>query len=208
MMGRRASLIMVAALFFGCDRSSSDVVELREEAPLAASPSPVPPGPHVGAIAEAERDAEPAADARLEAVGGRPIAGAVRLYETEAGVRIIVTVERAQEGLYGVHVHEKGDCSDPKQGSMGAHFAPSSHEHALPSEGGDRHLGDLGNIEVGADGSGRLELTVPSATLRPGDARSFLGKAAVLHEQADMGRRSQPAGGSGLPIACGVIEPG
>jgi Cu-Zn family superoxide dismutase len=110
--------------------------------------------------------------------------------------------------MKGVHIHEKGDCSDIAGKSMGSHFAPEGDKHALPSEEAEdvRHLGDLGNLEVGQDGKGRLEATIAGATLKSGDRMSFLGKALVVHSGQDSGKARQPAGASGTPMGCGVIE--
>jgi Cu-Zn family superoxide dismutase len=89
---------------------------------------------------------------------------------------------------------------------MGSHFSPEEHEHALPHEAGTKHLGDLGNVVVDDKGDGRVEIVVPGATLVPNDAKSFLGRALVFHLNEDTGKKHQPSGDSGDPIACGVIE--
>jgi Cu-Zn family superoxide dismutase len=99
-------------------------------------------------------------------------------------------------------VHEKGDCSDIPGKSMGAHFALPGQSHGLP--GADRHhLGDLGNIEISDEGEAALSITGLGATLIPGDSRSFLGKAIVIHEQRDQG--TGESGESGRPIGCAII---
>jgi superoxide dismutase, Cu-Zn family len=111
-------------------------------------------------------------------------------------------VEDAQPGRRGVHVHERGDCSDIPGKSMGSHFAPQGHEHALPGTP-QRHLGDLGNIEVTGDGNGILQIKIDNATLDDGP-NSFVGKALVIHEKEDVG--TGPSGDSGSPIACAIIK--
>jgi Cu/Zn superoxide dismutase len=61
------------------------------------------------------------------------------------GVKITVSVEDAPVGQKGIHIHEKGDCSDIPGKSMGGHFAPLAESHGLPDEARDGiHLGDLG----------------------------------------------------------------
>jgi Cu-Zn family superoxide dismutase len=142
----------------------------------------------------------------LKAAEGNEIDGEAELQETDAGVRIVAEVEDTTPGMHGIHIHEKGDCSNIKGKSMGEHFAPGAHAHALPTEAPMRHLGDLGNIDVSKDGKGKLEITVQQANLKPGDANSFLGKALVIHQAKDVGQSKQPSGDSGTPIACGVIE--
>lgn len=146
------------------------------------------------------------AEADLEAAEGNDIDGEIEFEETDTGVRIVASVNDATPGEHGIHVHERGDCSDIAGKSMGGHFAPDGEDHALPSESTSRHLGDLGNLVVDQDGNGKLEITVIGANLKPGDPKSLLGRALVVHSGRDSGRAEQPAGASGTPIACGVIE--
>jgi Cu-Zn family superoxide dismutase len=141
----------------------------------------------------------------LEAADGEQIKGNIRFTDTGSGVRIVASLTDASPGEHGIHIHEKGDCSDIPGKSMGGHFAPGGNEHALPDEASQRHLGDLGNIVVGGEGEGRLEITIADANLEPGDPMSFAGKALVIHQGRDSGKAKQPSGDSGTPIACGVI---
>ena len=146
------------------------------------------------------------ASARFAPAPGTKVTGAARLEEVEGGVHITVEVERdLSPGAHGVHIHEKPDCSDIPGKSMGAHFAPDGKQHGLPGFA-EHHLGDLGNLTVHAGGGGELEITVPRATLKDGGELSLVGRALVIHQKRDEGRRSQPAGDSGPPIACAVIE--
>jgi Cu-Zn family superoxide dismutase len=68
----------------------------------------------------------------------------------------------------------------------------------------ERHLGDLGNITVGKDGKGVLEITISGANLKPDDAHSFVNRALIIHEKKDTG--GQPAGNAGGRIGCGEIK--
>jgi Cu-Zn family superoxide dismutase len=146
------------------------------------------------------------ARAELTAADGSKLDGHAKFFQQPDGVLVVVEVEAAPPGKKGVHVHTRGDCSDVKNQSMGPHFAPKLEQHALPSEGSERHLGDLGNITVADDGKGRLEIKVPHATLGPDDSTSFLGRALIVHSGEDTGSEAQPAGNSGAPMACGVIH--
>lgn len=152
---------------------------------------------------------EPAVKAELEPAEGAAIEGEAKFFDDPDGVRVVLEVAAAPAGKIGVHIHEKGDCSDIGGQSMGAHLAPEGAKHALPEEqgAGARHMGDLGNIDVGPDGKGRLEAKVEGATLAAkGEERSVRGRAIVVHSKADIGEIQQPSGGSGKPIACAVIE--
>jgi Cu-Zn family superoxide dismutase len=132
-------------------------------------------------------------DVPLQAKSGSSLSGDAKLTETPEGVKVELTIEHAPPGEHGAHVHEKGDCSAPDGSSAGGHFNPSSHPHALPASD-PRHLGDLGNIEVGA----------PGANLKDGDPNSFVGKAIIVHEKKDDG--GQPTGNAGGRIGCGEIK--
>lgn len=165
------------------------------------------PGPNP-VIPAGEKRIELAAEVDdFETVDTIDLDGHAKLTDTGSGVQIVLNVEDAPAGTKAVHIHEKGDCSNVAGKSMGNHFAPKQQPHGLPSAPADkRHLGDLGNMQVGSDGKGRLEITVPGANLKPGDPLSFVGKALVVHESDDKGASKQPSGGAGNPMACGVIE--
>lgn len=148
--------------------------------------------------------AQRAARADFSAAPGYQLSGKASLREVAGGVVVSVQVEHAPPGKKGIHVHQKSDCSDIPGRSMGEHFSPEVHQHGLPSSV-EHHLGDLGNIEIAAGGTGELEVTIPGANLKPGDSSSFLGRAIVIHAQEDVG--TPPSGNSGSPIACAAIGP-
>ena len=145
------------------------------------------------------------AEAKIAAAPGQTVKGALTFEQNAEGVHVTGQLS-ANPGPHGFHVHEKGNCSDIPGKSMGSHFAPDGHDHALPAEGSDRHLGDLGNVVMDANSTAQVDFVIVGANLKQGDAHSLLGKAVVLHAGADSGKAHQPAGDSGVPIACGVIE--
>ena len=171
----------------------------------AGSVTPTDPGqsPTTAPMGETAAGDRREAQADFKSAQGYKLSGEANLEEGANGVKIVVEIEDAPAGKRGIHVHEKGDCSDIPGKSMGEHFAPNAKAHGLPSAPA-RHLGDLGNIEIGKDGKARFEFTVPNANLKEKDPMSFLGRAVVIHEAEDKG--TQPSGGSGKPIACALIE--
>jgi Cu-Zn family superoxide dismutase len=146
---------------------------------------------------------EARAEAKFEDAPNVDLEGEAEFQPVPDGVRALVKIENATPGEHGIHVHENGDCSDIPGKSMGQHFAPDENPHGLP-EASVHHLGDMGNIEVGPDGKGKLDFVIKDATLTKGSPNSLLGKALVVHEKQDIG--TQPSGDSGTPIACAVIE--
>jgi len=129
------------------------------------------------------------------------LTGSATIGKAADGVRVAIEVANLSPGKRGAHFHETGDCSAPDGSSAGGHFNPDGHDHALPD--GQRHLGDLGNIEIGEDGKGKLEIVVKGANLEPGDPHSLRGRAIIIHAQEDDG--SQPTGNAGARIGCAVV---
>ncbi len=120
---------------------------------------------------------------------------------TVDGVDVVIEVTGATPGEHGVHVHEKGDCSAPDASSAGAHFNPMGHAHG-DTTSAEHHPGDLGNLTVGADGTGRKELKVSTIQLVEGPT-AVGGLSVIVHAQGD--DFSGPSGNAGARQACGVI---
>lgn len=142
--------------------------------------------------------------ATLEPTEGNDVRGRVTFTATDGGVRVVADLEGLDAGMHGFHVHEFGDCSAPDASSAGDHFAPQGSPHGSPDDpAAERHVGDLGNIEAGADGTARYDRTDTVLTLS--GPNSIVGKAVVVHAGQD-DLASQPSGDSGNRLACGVIE--
>ena len=134
---------------------------------------------------------------------GSPISGNAMFQETDQGLKIEVTISGAPAGEHGFHIHEKGDCSNAGN-AAGGHFNPDGVRHGDLAKDGFTHAqaGDLGNIEIDAQGNGRLEKTFPGLTLKEGKY-SVAGRALILHEKED--NFGQPTGNAGSRIACAEI---
>jgi Cu-Zn family superoxide dismutase len=148
---------------------------------------------------------EPAtASASMVDAGGKDI-GRALLTETPHGVLITLELAGLPPGEHGFHIHETGACDPATFESAGAHYSPEPHEHGFKSAGG-AHAGDLPNQFVAEDGSLDAEVLATAVTLSDGPATLLDadGSALVLHAGAD-DHMSQPSGGSGDRIACGVI---
>ncbi|MEO8431566.1 MAG: superoxide dismutase family protein [Acidobacteriota bacterium] len=144
------------------------------------------------------------ARATIESKSGSTVQGTAVFSELgSGGVRVRVHIENAPPGTHGLHLHEKGDCSDPEAKSAGGHFNPGQMPHAGPMAE-KRHAGDLGNIEIGADGKGDLDVRSDLLTVKPGP-NSVVGRAVVFHEKAD-DLTTQPTGNAGGRLGCGVIQ--
>lgn len=144
------------------------------------------------------------ASAHLEAKSGSSVSGHAEFSESAEGVKLVLHVENAPPGEHGAHIHEKGDCSDAEAKNAGSHWNPAGHKHGAPPPS-SVHLGDLGNITVGSDGTGHLEITSAEWKIGGGSPEDVLGKAIVIHGGPD-DLVSDPAGNSGPRIGCGVIQ--
>lgn len=124
------------------------------------------------------------------------------------GLKLDINVYRLPRGQHGMHLHEVGKCDPPDFVSAVAHWNPLNKHHGHQNPQGP-HEGDLGNIDVGADG--RVHVTrmipVPGADQRRLADLSATGLSLVIHKSAD-NEKTDPSGNSGDPIACGVIVPG
>ena len=134
---------------------------------------------------------------------GSAVAGTAALTDTPQGLRVNVHVSNVSPGDHGLHIHENGSCADLGKGA-GGHYNPDGVQHGyLPKDGATMaHAGDMGNIIVGADGTGTLEVVLPGVALTSG-AHTVNGRAIILHEKTD--DFGQPTGNAGGRIGCGPI---
>ena len=142
------------------------------------------------------------ATAMLQPTQGSSVRGAVRLDTMDNGIHFAGMVTGLSPGKHGFHVHENGDCSAPDGSSAGGHFNPGKSTHGAP-DAGERHAGDLGNIEADASGTAPVDIHAAGVSLGSG-ATSVLGKALIVH--ADPDDFSQPSGNAGGRLACGIIK--
>jgi superoxide dismutase, Cu-Zn family len=138
----------------------------------------------------------------LHPTGGNKVSGTVTFTEVADGVQVQAEITGLTPGNHGFHVHEFGDCSAGDASSAGAHFNPTDKPHAGP-DATERHVGDMGNVEVDASGKANLEYVDHQISLT-NDQQSVIGRSVVVHAKAD-DLKSQPSGDSGARIACGVI---
>lgn len=131
------------------------------------------------------------------------ISGEVTFTEENDGLLVEAALANVPPGKHGFHIHEKGSCDDMGK-AAGGHFNPDGVMHGYLPEGGHMkaHAGDMGNIEVGADGKGTLKVFLPQVTLSSGKY-VVAGRAVILHDKED--DFSQPLGNAGGRIGCGII---
>jgi Cu-Zn family superoxide dismutase len=159
----------------------------------------------VGVASQFLGRADATAAARMQPVAGSPVEGKVSFSQFGS-----VTVVRARFfGLqgsreYGLHVHEKGDCSGDDGAAAGGHFDPGGPPHGRPGRGA-HHAGDLLNLRT--DGEGNAFYVFETSALSiTGGRTSVLNRSVILTRGPD-DYRTQPDGNSGPPLACGIVHP-
>lgn len=148
---------------------------------------------------------EPMAKATLEPRSGSQVRGTVTF--TQVGpdiVRVTGEITGHTKGPKGFHIHETGDCSDPKAMSAGGHFNPAKHTHGGPYTP-QRHSGDLGNLNFNDQGVAKINFVIGDISVSADKPDGIIGRALIVHLAAD-DLKTDPTGNAGGRAACGVIE--
>lgn len=133
--------------------------------------------------------------------------GMAYLEEGKTGVLIHVKVSGLAPGKHGLHLHSHGVC-EAGEGFKTAkgHVGKVEGAHGLLNSKGPE-AGDLPNLYVGADGTGEMEAFSTKVSLEKGE-HALLdenGSTFIIHEAGD-DHKSQPIGGAGGRVACGIIK--
>lgn len=137
----------------------------------------------------------------LHPTAGNEVSGEVRFSKAPKGIEISAEISGLSPGRHGFHIHQWGDCSAPDGTSAGGHFNPFNTRHGAPGDK-ERHVGDLGNLDAGADGIAHFEMVDKVISLT--GPNSIIGRAVIVHAGED-DLKSQPTGNAGARVACGVI---
>jgi len=141
-------------------------------------------------------------DATIYDAKGKEVGWAV-LTPDQDGVRLQLKMTGLKPGKHGFHIHEKAfTWLDFK--SAGGHYNPDSKQHGHDNPQG-HHLGDMPNLEAGADGSATVDTVLKGMSLINNVAGSIIGKSIIIHAAED-DYKSDPAGNAGDRIAGGIIN--
>lgn len=123
------------------------------------------------------------------------------------GTALIVDVSGLEPGEHAVHFHENPVCDGSTDfTSSGGHYNPTGMTHGSASTN-PKHVGDLDNLTVAANGDGTLNTTTMAATLTGigGTVELLDNTSLIIHAKAD-DNISQPSGAAGGRIACAIIN--
>jgi len=144
--------------------------------------------------------------ATLHFADGKP-AGTVELKAAGDTVTVSGTLAGFPQGVHAIHLHTTGLCEGPDFKTAGGHLNPGMHQHGMDNPMGS-HLGDMPNVDIAADGTGKFSTTLRGTRM---DVTNALfdadGTAVVVHAGPD-DYKTDPAGNAGSRLACGVITKG
>ena len=133
--------------------------------------------------------------------------GTARIEQAPHGVLMLVEVTGLPPGAHGIHLHGTGSCAPDFKAAKG-HVNPQGVEHGLRNPNGP-DAGDLPNLHVAADGTATAEFYTERVSVGTGANKPALldadGSALIIHANPD-DHMTQPIGGAGGRIGCGVIR--
>ena len=134
------------------------------------------------------------------------VIGKATFEQTPHGVLMYIEAAGLPPGGHGIHLHSVGACTPDFSAAKG-HINPEGVKHGLRNpEGPDN--GDLPNLYVAADGSAKAEFFTTRVSVAEGSMPALLdedGSAVIIHDQPD-DHMTQPIGGAGGRIGCGIIR--
>lgn len=145
----------------------------------------------------------------MNASGAR--VGRAILTQGASGLLIRIEAEGLTPGWHGVHIHASGQCAAPFT-SAGAHINHGDPKapHGLLNAGGPDD-GDLPNVFADAQGRVNAEVFTTRARIARNGPGQWLwdadGSALVIHANMD-DQTTQPIGGAGDRVVCGVMAAG
>lgn len=149
-------------------------------------------------------------EATLIDAEGRNV-GRAMFTQGPTGLLIRIEADGLTPGWHGVHIHAVAQCEAPFT-SAGGHInhGEPKDPHGLLNAGGPDD-GDLPNIHADERGRVRAEVFTTRARIARDGPGQWLwdsdGSALVIHAGAD-DHNSQPIGGAGARVACGIMAAG
>jgi Cu-Zn family superoxide dismutase len=140
------------------------------------------------------------------------IEGEVIASDHRDGVKIVAKFTKLPAGKHGFHIHKSGDLRGKGCLGLCEHydvFTKHKHDHGDgPESSGERHTGDLGNIEMKHGASMRKTYYVKHTSVK-----ELWGRSIIVHaDEDDLGLGgfddSKITGHSGSRIGCAVFGRG
>jgi Cu-Zn family superoxide dismutase len=133
--------------------------------------------------------------------------GIVYAKQGTQGVLLRLQIRNLPTGIHGMHFHNIGDCSDKKHfQTAGGHIDAHKKPHGFLNPTGP-HEGNLPNLIIDTQGQATVELYSQMVSIKSGHIALLDkdGSTLIIHKNPD-DHTSQPIGGAGDRIACGVFK--
>lgn len=133
------------------------------------------------------------------------IIGDVIVSNYRDGVKLKAHFTRLPPGLHGFHIHRAGDLRGEGCHGLCEHYDIGNNSHGGdPSHKGERHTGDLGNIEL-KNGKFYKEYYIKGTSVK-----DLWGRSIIVHaDKDDLGEGSHNdskiTGHSGARIGCAIF---
>jgi len=133
------------------------------------------------------------------------IEGEVVISEYRDGVKVRAYFTKLPPGKHGFHIHKAGDLRGEGCHGLCEHYDIGNNAHGgAPDHKGERHIGDLGNIELK---EGKCEKDYYIKGIQPSD---LWGRSIIVHDdEDDLGNGpfedSKVTGHSGERIGCAIF---
>lgn len=144
--------------------------------------------------------------ADIQPKNGSQVSGQVEFLQTAKGVLIKYKIQNLPANKsFGMHIHEKPDCSSVDGKSAGGHYAKmSSYEgHGTSLDFPDLYAGDLPSIKSNKNGIAEGQLTTEhlSISQTSSGTHSLTDRSIIVHAAPDdIKKKSAPR------IGCGVLK--
>ncbi len=133
------------------------------------------------------------------------IYGEVVVHNYRDGVKVKAHFTKLPSGKHGFHIHKAGDLRGEGCHGLCEHYDIGRNNHGGdPEHGGERHTGDLGNIEL-KDGKFEKDYYIKGISVK-----DLWGRSIIVHdEEDDLGQGpfedSTTTGHSGSRIGCAIF---
>jgi len=133
------------------------------------------------------------------------IYGEVIINNYRDGVKVKASFTKLPEGKHGFHIHKAGDLRGEGCQGLCEHYDIGNNTHGdAPASKGERHTGDLGNIEL-KNGKFDKEYYIKGVSVK-----DLWGRSIIVHQdEDDLGKGSfedsKVTGHSGSRIGCAIF---
>ena len=142
----------------------------------------------------------------LNAKSESKASGEIKFEEKAGQVTMEASFVGLNTGTHAIHLHETANCTSGDGKSAGGHWNPTGERHGKWGDAEGHHKGDIGNFEVGEDGTAIVNFETNQWCIGCDDEnKNIVGRAVIIHHGGD-DFISQPSGAAGKRVGCAEIS--